>query len=155
MTFDPDYNMDYPPIRQTVDWTCSACSWAWLASSIGQYMTEWDAVETIGYPNNINQTYGLTDASGQALAAAYSATYSWPSHYSASVSLVDAIALGQAGPLLLGGRAWCHWTACRGTDGQGLLLANPAPTWFGVGDYLDEAEWNRLGPWSAVWLADH
>jgi hypothetical protein len=153
MTFDPDYNMNYPPIRQTADWTCSACSWAWLANSIGQHENEWSAVERIGFPNNINPTYGLTNASGQALAEAYSADYSWPSHYSGAVTWSDMIALAQAGPALLGGRSWCHWTAVTGTDGVGLLLANPAPTWFGVGDYLDQDEWARLGSWSAVWLA--
>jgi hypothetical protein len=153
VTFDPDYNQAYPPIRQTVDWTCSACSWAWLANSIGAHETEWTAVERIGIPENINEMYGLTDASGQALDDAYSRVYSWPSHHSGSVTWQDAIALAWAGPLLLGGRAWCHWTAVTGTDGNGLYLANPAPTWFGVGDWLDQFEWDRLGSWSAVWLA--
>jgi hypothetical protein len=152
-TFDPEYNAQYPPIRQTVDWTCSACSWGWLANAIGQHETEWSSVERIGFPANINPAVGLADASGQALAAAYSETFSWPSHYSAEVTLSDMIALGWAGPALLGGRGWYHWTAVTGTDGSGLMLANPAPTWMGVGDYLDHNEWARLGPWSAVWLA--
>jgi hypothetical protein len=152
MTFDPDYNMHLPAIRQTADWTCSACSWAWLATSIGQWTDEWSGVDTIGYPQNINSTYGLTDASGRALADAYSRLYSWPSHFSPAVTFADAISRAWAGPLLLGGRQWCHWTAVRGTDGTGLLLANPAPSWFAVGDYLRTADWDRLGTWSMVWL---
>lgn len=153
MTFDPDYNMNYPPIRQTTDWTCSACSWAWLANSIGAHENEWTAVEKIGYPGNINSTYGLMDASGSQLAAAYAAHYGWPSHYSASISWQELIDTAWKGPLCLGGRAWCHWTAVTGTDGTGLYLANPAPAWFGVADWLDQDEFNRLGSWSAVWLA--
>jgi hypothetical protein len=154
MSFDPDYNSSYPVILQTCDWSCSACSWAWLAGSIGQYESEWSAVERIGFPANVNATYGLMDASGKALADAYSQSYSWPSHYSPAVTYADAISLAWAGPLLLGGRQWCHWTAVRGTDGRVLQLANPAPFWFGVGQVLNEPQWDRLGPWSAVWLSE-
>jgi hypothetical protein len=153
MTFDPDYNMQFPAIRQTADWTCSACSLAWLAGSIGQYVDEWKAVDLIGFPANINSTYGLMDASGATLASVYSRYWSWPSHFSPAATYADALSLAWAGPLLLGGRQWCHWTAVRGTDGSGLLLANPAPFWFGVGDYLTAEDWTRLGTWSTVWLA--
>jgi len=153
MSFDPDYNANLPPIRQTVDWTCSACSWAWLANSIGQHETEWSAVEKIGYPTNINSTYGLMDATGAALDETYSSLWGWPSHHSPQVTWSEVTALAYAGPLLLGGRSWCHWTAVTGTDGVGLQLANPAPTWFGVGDWLERVEFDRLGSWSAVWLA--
>jgi hypothetical protein len=151
--WDPDYDATHPVIRQTADWTCSACSWAWLAQSIGAYYDEWSAVEKIGYPDSINSTYGLMDSSGSRLAASYlEVPLQWPSHY-ASISWQEAVDLGRAGPLLIGGIAWCHWSAVRGTDGTALYLANPAPTWFGVGDYMTADEWDRLGPWSGVWLA--
>jgi len=40
----------------------------------------------------------------------------------------------------------------RKTDGQGLYLANPAPSWCGVQQYMDYEEWRSLGPWNAAWV---
>lgn len=154
MTFDPDFNIAYPAIRQTENWTCSACSWAWLAGSIGSPYTEWGAVQKIGTPENINPQVGLVDGSGRRLHEAYSESpLGWPAH-SAWLNWERAWQLAAAGPLLLGGHGFNHWVAVRGQAGSVLWLANPAPNWMGCGDSLDANEWNAYGPWSAVWLAD-
>jgi hypothetical protein len=153
MTFDPDYDAGYPAVRQSENWTCAACSWGWLSGSIGVPTTEYEACVQIGMPQNINPSVGLTDASGASLAAAYSSgPRSWPSHYSA-ITWLEALALAEAGPLIMGGAGWYHWTAVRGTSHGILWLANPSPNYLGVGDDLDEGEWNAYGPWNAVWLA--
>jgi hypothetical protein len=68
---------------------------------------------------------------------------------------------GAAGfqPMVIGGRRWYHWVATRmGSDAAGrfdldaVALMNPSPGWMGVGDYLGEEDYERLGPWSAVWF---
>lgn len=153
MGFDPDFRIDYPAVRQTENWSCSACSWAWLAGSIGVAFTEWQAIQKIGYPSQINPQVGLVFGDGRRLAEAYSEEpLLWPSHYSPT-SWSDALRLAEQGPLLLGGHGFYHWVAVRGRIGDVLWLANPSPNWFGCGDDLDSREFASFGPWDAVWLA--
>jgi hypothetical protein len=62
-------------------------------------------------------------------------------------------------PLLVGGRAWCHWVAVRlGSDLIGrpdlaaLALMNPAPGYRGIYQVLYDFDFDELGPFSAVWF---
>jgi hypothetical protein len=62
-------------------------------------------------------------------------------------------------PMVIGGRAWCHWVGVRmGSSAIGrsdldvLALMNPANGWMGVGQSLSQAQFDALGSFSAVWF---
>jgi len=148
VTFNPDEPM--PP--QTADWTCAACSLAWLnrALYIDHATDEWAAVDYIGNPENINQQYGLMDGSGRVLADRLIAQGApawccWP-------SWDEVYQLSGVGALLIGGGGWYHWVGVRAPAGANLLIANSAPGWGGVWDSLASSDWQRLGPFAAVFV---
>lgn len=110
------------------------------------------------YPEYLNATYGLLDASGAGIVE-------WLTSVGVS-SLNDADAnfqecLDAAGhqPMVVGGRKWCHWVAVRmGGPAAGfpttrlLALMNPSPGYMGIDHLLDEQQFAQLGPFSAVWF---
>jgi hypothetical protein len=62
-------------------------------------------------------------------------------------------------PVLVGGRAWCHWVAVRlgsdlvaRPDLAALALMNPAPGYMSVDQVLYLEDFERLGTFSAVWF---
>lgn len=135
---------------QTADWTCSACSLAWMnrALGIGIGTDEWSAVEQIGNPANINSTYGLMNATGARLAECVTeqgapAFTCWP-------SWTQAFHYADVAGLLLGGVGWNHWVVGRFVRGSDIWIANSAPGWLGVNDVLSESMWEQLGPFAAV-----
>jgi len=144
------YDMLEPMPPQQQDWTCSACSLAWLnrALQIDHATEEMSAAEYIGITANINPTYGLMDSSGRRLAECLAAQGApafccWPSY--------DQVAdLATYMPLLAGGIAWNHWVGVRTAQAEGLLLANSAPGWQAVHQVLTRDDWQRLGPFAAV-----
>lgn len=139
-----------PP--QEANWTCSACSLAWVLRSTGldPNMDEWGAVAAIGYPQNINGSYGLMDASGPALRAVYD-IYGQPTDQAwLDFDTVYQLALGTTGQM--SGAGWYHWIALRGVSGPDLWIANSAPGYKGVSDILTRADFDRLGGFSVVWL---
>lgn len=143
------YNRDEPQHPQTLSWSCSACSLAWLnrALAIDYATDEYSAIDYIGQPDNINSWYGLMDGSGTRLAECLGEQGApsfclWPSWY-------QVLQLARLMPLLIGGVAWNHWVGVRYGD-QVLYLANSAPGWMGVGNVLDSASWTALGPFAAV-----
>lgn len=144
------YNPAEPQYPQQLDWSCAACSLAWLNRALGiQHATDevW-AIEYIGNPKNINACYGLMDGSGQRLveclreqgAPAFSCWPSW----------TDTIGMSAVWPLLIGGVGWNHWVGVRGTDGHTLDLANSAEGWRDIYSTLDQTDWDRLGPFAVV-----
>lgn len=151
----PDYLANYDPNTymppQAYNWSCSACSLAWLQRALGlnPNATEDSAVAEIGYPQNINPTYGLMDGSGSQLQRVLSdygqdSAQGWldfdQAYYRYSIS-----------PGCMSGGAWYHWVGVRGVDGSGnLWIANSAPGYKGVWDILSRADFNRLGPFSCV-----
>jgi len=139
-----------PP--QEANWTCSACSLAWVlrATGLDPDMDEWQAVTAIGYPQNINSQYGLMDASGPALRAVYD-EYGQATDQ-AWLDFDTVYGLAQATTAQMSGAAWYHWVALRGVSGQDLWIANSAPGYKGVSDILTRADFNRLGGFSVVYL---
>lgn len=144
--FDPNT----PQYPQTLDWSCSACSLAWLNRAMGIQIAqdEYAAVDYIGDPDNINSIYGLMDASGGRLrdclreqgVAAVNGWWTWD----------QAAQLATAMGLLIGGVGWNHWVGVRGFDGVQLQLANSAQGWMGVYTALSAAQWSALGPFAVV-----
>lgn len=151
------YNPDIPAELQRQDWTCSVRTAMWVLKSLGVAITPEDAQDDMVAHLEVNPTVGLTDARGYGLAAMLRRHL--PAEWADRVQVFESISydelrsLDGAGPIALGGRAWGHWTAVRRANEDGTLaLANPAPTWQGVGDTMDRAEWDRWGPFSAVWV---
>lgn len=144
------YTPTFPAILQTANWTCSACSLAWMNTSLSIDIAtdEWSAVEYIGQPTNINSTWGLMDASGLRLAQclreqgapALNAWLDWHSVW----------LMAEEMPLLIGGVTWNHWSGVRYTAYDYLVLANPAPGWQGIEQTMTESQFNYLGPFAVV-----
>jgi hypothetical protein len=145
-----NYRSDVPAVRQSADWTCSACSLAWLNCSlfIDVATDEWSAVNYIGTPTHINSEWGLMDGSGSRLAECL--TEQGAAAFTGWLDWYDAYQLASRMPLLIGGQAWYHWVGVRGVDGNDLAIANPAPGWMGVYDLLSQTNWNELGPFAVV-----
>lgn len=144
------YNPDEPMAQQLLDWSCSACSLAWMnrALAIDVARDEYEAIEYIGNPEHINSTYGLMDSSGGRLveclreqgAPALNGWWDWQ----------DTLHLSREWPLLIGGVAWNHWVGVRYSEGDVLYLANSAPGWKGVDQQLTYIDWCALGPFAIV-----
>lgn len=139
-----------PP--QQANWSCSACSLAWVerATFENEEATEQSAIAEIGYPQNINPTYGLMDGSGSQLALVLeryglSTSQGW-------LTFDSVYALAQFTTGCLGGGGWYHWVAIRGVSGSNLWIANSAPGYMGIYETLSRDQFNRLGPFSAVYL---
>jgi hypothetical protein len=152
------YDPNTTQYSQLYNWTCSACATDWLLRAYGSgfagddwYDGRTQTIEAIGYPANINPTYGLMDGSGsqlQRVLADQGGLYTsqgW-------LSFDQAYAVYSAGMGgCMSGGAWYHWVGVRGVDGSGnLWVANSAPGYQGVWDTLSRADFNRLGPFSCL-----
>ena len=143
---------------QFYDWTCSACSTEFVERAIGLprgtdvYANREQVVYAIGYPNNINYTYGLMDGSGSELQRVLLESTGRSSEQG-YLGFDDVYALAAAGtPALMSGAAWYHWVAVRGVQGSNLWIANSAPGYKGIYDVLSRSDFNRLGGFSVVWF---
>ena len=142
------YNPDASTVFQTGNWQCSAASSAWVLQSLGIGWGQDDVVGWLG--GNISPALGLHEGSGRMLAALFR-DHGLDAGYG-SLSWANALVMAGRQPFCMSGGRWYHWTGVRNTDGQGLYLANPAPSWCGVGQYMDYGEWAALGPWNAAWV---
>lgn len=152
-----DWNWRYPVELQDVPWDCAAASLTWCLNAWGHPTTETEVVSGLG-PTRISPAYGLLDASGAGLVA-YLAELSIPAQNNPDASWQDLLGAAGYQPMLIGGWAWNHWVGVRisslvvSLDVEPLLaLANPAPGYLGVDQVLDINDFERLGPFSAVWF---
>lgn len=138
--------------QQVASWSCSACALAWLerSTAVNQDATEQSAINEIGYPQNINPTYGLMDGSGSQLQRVLASYYLDSSQGWLSFDQVYAIAEQTTG--CMSGGAWYHWVSLRGVNGSSLWIANSAEGYKGIYDTLTREQFNSLGPFSVVWL---
>jgi len=125
--------------------------------TVGYGVTEQDVIAGLG-PDRISPTLGLLDASGAGLVS-YLAEMGISATNNASASWSDVLAAAGFQPMVIGGRAWCHWVAVRmGTlainrpDLDLLALMNPAPGYMQVGQTLEPWQFAELGTFSAVWF---
>lgn len=143
---------------QTANWTCSACALAWVLRATGANPNadEWNMVDAIGYPQNVNPTYGLMDSSGSQLRRVL-ADYNLDSKQG-WLTFDNVYALTGEFTGLMSGGAWYHWVALRGRDNfdfPEIWIANSAPGYKGVWDTLTRADFERLGPFSVVWIPNY
>lgn len=152
-----EYNPDALCELQPDDWSCSVESTQWLLRAMGR-----NPYDSWIRPAMLNQGVvtredGLMDASGRGLVAFLQREYG-PLDDDRDLVFValnpvywdDLANLAGVRPVLIGGRAWNHWSGVRRPVPGGFELANPAPNWLSVGNVLDRAEFERLGGWSAV-----
>lgn len=152
-----DWNWRLPADPQDYPWDCSACSLAWCLRTVGFDYSEQDVIEGLG-PARISPTLGLLDASGAGIVS-YLAEIGVSADNNGDASWSDLMAAAGHQPMLIGGRAWCHWVGVRmgglaigRADLNMLALMNPAPGYAGVYQILYEDEVPELGPFSAVWF---
>lgn len=152
-----DWNWRHPVELQDVPWDCAAASLAWALQAYGRPQTESEVVQGLG-PSRINPQYGLLDASGAGLVS-YLAELGIPAMNDSNVSWEELVGAAGYQPMVMGGREWCHWTGVRMggpcymlRDVGVVLLANPAPGFRGISQYMDEPDFSVLGPFSAVWF---
>jgi len=125
--------------------------------TIGYEVSEQDVISGLG-PTRISPTYGLLDASGAGLVS-YLAEMGITAENNPQASWAEVMAAAGYQPMVIGGRALCHWVAVRIGSAvtarqslNALALMNPAPGYMGVDQVLDEPWFNDLGPFSAVWF---
>jgi len=141
---------------QLYDWTCSACSLDWVKRATGLvtpsdiYSSRESTVYEIGYPNNINPTYGLMNADGSALQAVLEMYGQESSQSWLDFDTTYELAQGTAG--MMSGAKWYHWVGIRGVDAGCIWVANSAPGYKGVYDHVSRDDFARLGGFSVVWL---
>jgi hypothetical protein len=147
-SYDP---YTYQP-RQAASWTCSCCALGWLLRATGTNPSvgEREATNLIGTPGNVNGTYGLMQGDGTHLRRVLrengiNTEHGW-------LDFDTAYAIYARRPGAMSGRAWYHWTGVRGVQGPNLWLANSAPGYKGVADIMSRADFQRLGPFSCVWI---
>lgn len=152
-----DWNWRLPVELQDVPWDCAAASLTWCLNTVGRGVTEADVLAVL-YPTYLNEEYGLLDASGAGLVEALQHWGVLASN-NPDASWFDVWSAAGDQPMLMGGRAWNHWTGVRiannwlfQSESEQVALANPAPGWMGVGQLIDSSQFAELGPFSAVWF---
>lgn len=152
-----DWNWRHPVELQDYAWDCSAASTAWALQAAGLPYTEDEVIAGLG-PSRISPELGLLDASGAGIVD-WLASIGVSAENDASATFSEVAVAAGYQPMIMGGRSWYHWTGVRmGGPAWGvpelpyLLLANPAPGWVGISQYMSDSDFADLGPFSAIWF---
>src|SRR5262252_2720973 len=142
---------------QFYNWTCSACATEFVERALGYsrgadiYASRELVAYAIGYPDNINPTFGLMDGSGAQLQRVIKEQTGAESDQG-YLDFDSTYALAQQTPGLMSGAAWYHWVAIRGVQGSTIWVANSAPGYKGIYDNVSREDFARLGGFSVVYL---
>jgi hypothetical protein len=150
------YNANEPAHAQEQSFDCSQESLEWALYALGRTPADDWLENTMIAEGVMSADLGLLDATGAGLAAFVGRHYGEFGYYAnheLSVTF-EGVALegDHAYPLLIGGRAWGHWSGVRGYDAVSelLLLANPAAGWHGIHQTMNRQQFDALGPFSMV-----
>ena len=144
------FNPNTPTELQVQDWTCSIRSTMWCLKSIGIAVTPAEAQDAMS-PQYVSSAVGLLDSSGAGIVQALRDRWGVEAFNRNPVSFDEVAGWAGTRPVALGGRAWGHWTAVRGFDGERLVLANPGGTGPRFGQQtLNRQQFADLGSFSAV-----
>lgn len=144
--FDPNT----PTYLQKNDYTCAVASAIWCLRSIGINVTPEEAHDAF-VPQYVNSSVGLRDASGRGVVEALKRHWNVEAQNFAPLAWEQVTSWAGKMPVMIGGRAWYHWSAVRGFDGERLIMANPAGTGPRYGQQtLTRQQFNDLGWFSAV-----
>lgn len=149
------YNASEPAIPQNDPWSCAPTSTRWALTALGRHPAESWMEAQMKADGVVSEALGLLDASGTGLAAWVIAQYGefeFTASNDPSVSFDDVTREAGKYPLLLGGRAWGHWSGVRGLSASTdtLLLANPSSGWMNVQQTMNRQQFAALGPFSMV-----
>lgn len=152
-----DWNWKHPTELQDYPWDCAAASLAWALQAAGLPYTEDQVVAGLG-PTRISPEYGLLDASGAGIVD-WLAEIGVVADNDPSASWDEMIDAAGFQPMIMGGRAWYHWTGVRMGPAPAptslpnmLALANPSPGYRGVYQTMTPEQFAALGDFSAVWF---
>lgn len=138
---------------QEYNWTCSVCAYTWViqATVTDTELTREQATSIIGYPECVNQTYGLMSAECMETAFTYYALNS----KQAWVTFDEAYAIMRDTTGVINPMGMYHFMAMRGVDDNtgALWVANSAPGYCGVYDTLTREQFNSFGPVQVIYLA--
>jgi hypothetical protein len=156
--YNPDALIDPQPDA----WSCSIQATQWLLRSIGRNP---DASDPQGdpwlrsqlVPGIVSPDVGLRNATGQQLAEwitrEYGAEMGFTAQWGDPVTFDDVWAGAGENPTIVGGRGFNHWVGIRKRNPDGTLaVANPAPGWKNVGDWINRSQWASLGPFSVIYI---
>jgi hypothetical protein len=154
-----EYDPWTPAVIQTADWTCSCASSAWLLNSLGddrlgRPWNEWDVVDSLRaatYPGAVDPAYGLARADMYDLQTMFEAL-GYTVERKQHLTVDDVAAVAGRYPLQINGARWYHHSGARDIGDGVLFLANPAPSWKGVGQELDHNEAASWGSWNGMWI---
>jgi hypothetical protein len=160
---EPEPGIAYDPwetvVIQSADWTCSCASSAWLLNSVGDATlgrpwNEWDVVDALRaatYPGAVSPDYGLARADMYDLEVMFN-TLGYTASRKQYLNIDDLIAVAGTYPMQITGARWYHHSGARALGPGVLYLANPAPSWKGVGQEMDANEAASWGSWNSLWL---
>jgi hypothetical protein len=124
---------------------------------VGFSYTEQDLIAALG-PSRISPSLGLLDASGSGLVDCLG-ELGIAAENNGEATWEDVIGAAGYQPMVIGGRAWCHWVAVRmgpsaapNAPPEIVLLMNPSPGYMEVSQTLNPFQFEELGPFSAVWF---
>jgi hypothetical protein len=155
----PEYDPSTTVVYQSADWTCSCASSAWLLNSVGDGQLgrpwdEWDVVDALRdatYPEAVSPEYGLARADMADLETMFN-VLGYAMGRKQYLNVDDVVAVAGRYPLQVNGARWYHHSGARAIADGTLLLANPAPSWKGVGQQLDQYEAASWGSWNGMWV---
>jgi len=153
------YDQTTPAVIQTADWTCSCASSAWLLNSLGddrlgRAWNEWDVVDHLRaatYPGAVDPAYGLARADMYDLQTMFE-SLGYTVQRKQYLSVDDVVRVAGIYPLQVNGARWYHHSGARALGPGVLYLANPAPSWKGVGQEMDASEAASWGSWNGMWV---
>lgn len=132
---------------QMQSWTCSICSFDWVCRAIGIPMDREQAAEIIGYPECVNETYGLMSADCMVKAfekVGIVAVQKW-------VTFEEAFSICQHYTGVINPIGMYHFMGIRGTEASTIWVANSAQGYRGIWDNLDVGSFNGLGPVQVIY----
>ena len=152
-----DYDPWAPPVYQAADWTCSCASSAWLLNSVDDARGPWDewavvaALRSATYDGAVSPAYGLARADMADLETMFN-VLGYTVERKQHLIRDDVLAVAGRYPMQVNGARWYHHAGVRELGEGVLYLANPSPTWRGVGQEMDAHEAAQWGGWNAMWL---
>jgi len=153
----PAYDPWTPAVIQSADWTCSCASSAWLLNSLGDLRLgrpwhEWDVVDSLRaatYYGAVSPDYGLARADMYDLEVMFNAL-GYTAARQSYLNVDTLVQLAGKYPLQINGARWYHHSGARALGPGVLYLANPAPSWKGVGQEMDAYEASTWGSWNGM-----
>jgi len=132
-------------------WTCSVCATDWTLRATG-LDPDSDRIEVayeVGYPNCVNAVVGLENT--QCIVDVFGshgvqAVQQW-------VDFDTAYDLCASTAGVINSTRWYHFVAIRGVHNGQIWVANSAPGYQGIGDYISRSQWDAwAGSWQIVYL---